>query len=98
MKEFRETDLLDKLQRVGLLNDFINFMHNLESGDLPLDNIVFILMMDRVKFNNCPNTVGMRYGKKSKMFWTIVYRLCKESGLKFIFWIEKLGTSCKKGM
>ena len=49
VKEFRETDLLDnlfhKLQRVGLLNDFINFMCNLESGDLPLDNIVFILMM-----------------------------------------------------
>ena len=86
-KEVRETDLLDnlfrKLQRVGLLNDFINFMRNLESGDLPLDNIVYILMMDRVRFNNCPNTVGMRYGKKSKMFWTIVYRLCKESGLKF---------------
>ena len=49
-KEFRETDLLDnlfcKLQRVGLLNDFINFMCNLESGDLPKDNILFILMMD----------------------------------------------------
>ena len=86
-KQFRETDFLErlfhKLQRVGLLNDFINFMRNLESGDLPLDNIVFILMMDQVRFNNCPNTVGMRYGKKSKMFWTIVYRLCKESGLKF---------------
>ena len=40
-------------------------------------------MMDRVRFHNCPNTVGMRYGKKSKMFWTIVYRLCKESGHKF---------------
>ena len=36
-----------------------------------------------MRFNNCPNTVGMRYGKKSKMFWTIVYRLCKESRLKF---------------
>ena len=78
LKEFRDTDFLHKLfhklQRVGLLNDFINFMRNLESGDLPLDNIVFILMMDQVRFNNCSNTVGMRYGKKSKMFWTIVYR------------------------
>ena len=47
VKEFRETDnLFHKLQRVGLLNDFINFMCNLESGDLPLDNIMFILMMD----------------------------------------------------
>ena len=86
-KEFRESNILDKLfrklQRVGLLNDFINFMCNLESSELPMDNIVFILMMDRVRFNNCANTVGMRYGEKSKMFWTIVYRLCKESGLKF---------------
>ena len=40
-KEFRESDILDKL-----LNDFINFMRNLESGELPMDNIVFILMMD----------------------------------------------------
>ena len=49
-KEFRESNFLDKLfrklQRVGLLNDFINFMCNLESGELPMDNIVFILMMD----------------------------------------------------
>ena len=103
-KEFRETDLLDnlfrKLQRVGLLNDFINFMCNLESGDLPLDNIVFILMMDRVRFHNCPNTVGMRYGKKSKMFWTIVYRLCKESGLKFFSgsksWGQVVNKECEK--
>ena len=72
LKEFRDTDFLHKLfrklQRVGLLNDFINFMRNLESGDLPLDNIVFILMMDRVRFNNCPNTVGMRYGRRVKCF------------------------------
>ena len=50
VKEFKESELLDslfhKLQRVGLLNDFTSFLHNLESGDLPLDNIVFILMMD----------------------------------------------------
>ena len=68
-KEFKESDVLEnlfhKLQRVGLLNDFMNFMCNLESGDLPMDNIVFILMMDQVQFHNCPNTVGMRYGKKS---------------------------------
>ena len=104
VKEFRETDLLDnlfcKLQRVGLLNGFINFMHNLESGDLPLDNIVFILMMDLVRFHNCPNTIGMRYGKKSKMFWTIVYRLCKESGLKFFSgsknWGQVVNKECEK--
>ena len=103
-KEFRESDFLDKLfrklQRVGLLNDFINFMRNLESGELPMDNIVFILMMDRVRFNNCPNTVGMRYGKKSKMFWTIVYRLCKESGLKFFSgsknWGQVVNKECEK--
>ena len=104
-KEFKETDLLDnlfhKLQRVvGLLNDFINFIRNLESGDLPLDNIVFILMMDRVRFQNCPNQVQMRYGKKSKMLWTIVYRLCKESGLKYFSgsknWGQVVNKECEK--
>ena len=52
IKEIKESDFLDrlfkKLQKVGLLNDFTTFMRNLESGKLPMDNIVFILMMDRV--------------------------------------------------
>ena len=50
VKQIKELDVLDnlfqKLHRVGLLNDFMNFMCNLESGELPMDNIVFILMMD----------------------------------------------------
>ena len=29
------------------------------------------------------NTVGMRYCKVMKLFWSIVYRLCKGVGLKF---------------
>ena len=65
-----------------------------------MDNIVFILMMDRVRFQNCANTVGMRYGKKSKMFWTIVYRLYKESGLKFFSgsknWGQVVNNECGK--
>ena len=68
IKEIKESDFLEKLfkklQKVGLLNDFTTFMRNLESGKLPMDNIVFIRMMDRVRFQNCGNTVGMRYGKK----------------------------------
>ena len=104
VKQIKESDVLDnlfqKLHRVGLLNDFMNFMRNLESSELPMDNIVFILMMDRVRFQNCPNAVGMRYGKKSKMFWTIVYRLCKESGLKFFAasknWGQVVNKECEK--
>ena len=33
---------------------------------------------------------GNEVWEKSKMFWTIVYRLCKESGLKF-FQAPKIG-------
>ena len=57
-------------------------------------------MMDRVRFQNCQNTVGMRYRKKSKMFWTIVYRLCMESGLKFFsgskIWGKGVNNECDK--
>ena len=48
-----------------------------------MDNIVFILLMERIRFQNCENTVGMRYSDRTKLFWTIVYHLCKGSGLKF---------------
>ena len=53
-----------------------------------------------MRFNNCTNTAGMRYGKKSKMFWTIVYRLCKESGLKLFSgsknWGQVVNKECEK--
>ena len=48
-----------------------------------MDNIVFILMLERAKFQSCKNTVAMRYSRVTKLFWSIVYRLCKSSGLKF---------------
>ena len=87
LQEVKQSDLLDviidKLHCTSQLHDFMCLLQDLKCGRLPCDNIVFLLLLECVKSQNCRNTVGMRYGDKTKLFWTIVYRLCKGSGLKF---------------
>ena len=71
----------------------MKLMRHLSTGEIAMDNIVWILMLERAKFQSCKNTVAMRYSKVTKLFWSIVYRLCKSSGLKFFAGEKKLGTS-----
>ena len=87
MRELTRQDMwksiINDLQSSGNLEDFMTFIKMLHSGELPMDNIVFILLLERCRFGNSKNTVGMRYRRVTKLFWSIVYRLCKSSGLKF---------------
>ena len=59
------------------------FVESLYDGSIPIDNIVLLLMLERAKFGKLKNTCSMRYRKVTKIFWSIVYRLCKSTGLKF---------------
>ena len=81
-KKFQK-DLIYNLDKSGDLYDFMQLLELLSNGQLPTDNIVLQLLLDRVRFQNCSNTVGMRYRDVTKNFWSIVYRLCKGAGLKF---------------
>ena len=87
LKELRSDELLlniiNKLEKCNRLNDFMKLMRHLSTGEIGMDNIVWILMLERAKFQSCKNTVAMRYSKVTKLFWSIVYRLCKSSGLNF---------------
>ena len=75
--------LVDNLDAEGNLYDFVMLIDQLASGELPANNIVLLLLLDQVQFQNSGNTVGMRYRKVTKLFWSVVYRLCKGVGLKF---------------
>ena len=87
LKELRSDELLlniiNKLEKCNRLNDFMKLMRHLSTGEIAMDNIVWILMLERANFQSCKNTVAMRYSKVTKLFWSIVYRLCKSSGLNF---------------
>ena len=92
--------LLMKLEQHGHLNDFMILLKLLESGEFPMDNIVFILLLEHIRFQNCKNNVGMRYSERTKLFWIVVYRLCKGSGLKFFSgpknWGQVVNKECDK--
>ena len=75
--------LVDNLDVEGNLNDFMMLIKQLVSGKLPVNNIVLLLLLDRVRFQDSDNTVRMRYRSVTKLFWSIVYQLCKGVGLKF---------------
>ena len=87
LKKLKDTDLLDKLKEIldesSQLFDFMSLLEHLTSKRIPCTNIVFVLLLERARFESCSNTVGMRYCKLTKKFWSIVYRLCKGIGLKF---------------
>ena len=82
MAELLDNNLLElllmKLYEHGHLNDFMMLLKLLQSGEFPMDNIVFILLLERIRFQKCQNTVGMRYSDRTKLFWTVVYRLSKD--------------------
>ena len=104
LKELQSGDLLlniiKKLEKCNKLNDFMKLMKHLSTGEIGMDNIVWILMLERAKFQSCRNTVAMRYSKVTKLFWSIVYRLCKSSGLKFFTgeknWGQVISNECVK--
>ena len=75
--------IVDKLDSSNNLHDFMIFVDSLHDGTIPMDNIVFLLMLERAKFGKLKNTCSMRYRNVTKIFWSIVYRLCKSTGLKF---------------
>ena len=76
----------------------MKLMKHLSTGEIGMDNIAWILMLERAKFQSCKNTVAIRYSKVTKLFWSIVYRLCKSSGLKFFAgeknWGQVLSNEC----
>ena len=83
-------DLVDLLSDSGQLRDFMDLLEHIREKSIPCTNIAFVLLLERVRFHSCMNTVGMRYSELTKKFWSIVYRLCKGVGLKF-FLGKKIG-------
>ena len=72
VKYVKESDLLDNLCKVlyesDVLFDFLNLMELSSMKALPCDNIVFVLLLERVKIQMCKSTVGMRYSEQTKSF------------------------------
>ena len=65
------------------LYDFLNLMTMLSTGEFDVENIIFQLLLERIRFQACSNTTSMRYRNVTKLFWSVVYRLCKGVGVKF---------------
>ena len=104
MHELMESNLLRnliaKLDESNNLKDFMTLLRHLASGAIPMDNIVLLLILERAKFQSCKNTISMRYRKVTKVFWSIVYQLCKSAGLKFFSgeknWGQVITKSCTR--
>ena len=100
MKKLSDADLWKKIVKLldesNNLRDFMTLIHCLSTGLIPMDNIVFLLLLERAHFGYIKNTVGMRYRGVTKLFWSIVYRLCKSTGLKFFSGSKHWGTVVSK--
>ena len=54
-------NIVHNMEKEGNLNDFLLLMEQLSTGELPSNNIVLLLLLDRARFQKCHNTVGMHY-------------------------------------
>ena len=76
VKYVKQSDLLENLAKVlyesDVLFDFLNLMQLLSMKTIPCDNIIFVLLLKRVKFQMCKSTVRMHYSEQTKSFWSIV--------------------------
>ena len=63
LDRLKNSDLLSKvvdiLYESGQLNEFMHLLEYLSDGSFPCTNIVFVLLMERIRFQSCSNTIGM---------------------------------------
>ena len=52
-------DLIEILSDSGQLVDFMDLLQHIRSKSIPCTNIVFVLLLERARFQSCRNTVGM---------------------------------------
>ena len=54
-------NIVCNMDKEGNLHDFLLLMEQLSTGELPCNNIVLLLLLDKARFQKCRNTVGMCY-------------------------------------
>ena len=63
LDRLKNSDLLSNVVEVlyesGQLNDFMHLLEYLSDRSFPCTNIVFVLLMERIQFQSCSNTIGM---------------------------------------
>ena len=66
-----------------VLNDFMIPLRQLVSGSLPVNNIAFLLCLERAKWQSLCSTAAMRFRNVTMKCWSVVYRLLKGRGIRF---------------
>lgn len=74
--EFRELSgtLTNVLNTKGHLADFMDLVRGLCDGSMPIENISFLLCLERARYSRLETTTGMNYSNKTIQFWKVVYR------------------------
>ena len=83
--------LINILYAHNCLNDFMILLRQLVSGSLPVNNIAFLLCLERAKWQSLCSTATMRFRYVTKECWSVVYRLLKGRGICFSFLEVNIG-------
>ena len=67
--------VLTKLQKVGLLLDFCNFLRLIKTDKFPLHNISMLLFFEVVHWYSLDSTSQMVYSDECMKFWKVFYKL-----------------------
>ena len=84
--------VVHELSKVDKIDELLNFMRLVKSGNFPLENIAFKLFLDIVRWFSVDNSSLMRYNKSTKDFWRLGYRLFHGRFLRFMSGFKHIGS------
>ena len=67
--------LVRKLDRHKLTNDFVFSLQAMARGDIPVNNIPHLAHLETMRFHRCPDSRCMWYSNKMKKFWHCFYKV-----------------------
>ena len=78
--------LINVLYAHNCLNDFMILLRQLVSGSLPVNNITFLLFLERAKWQSLCSTAAMRFRNVTKNFLVCRLQIIKRKGNSIFFW------------
>ena len=72
------------LGKANLLQDFMCLLRLIATGQFPLENIAFMLLLEVAKWYALPTTSQMTYSEDTKLFWRVGYKLFHGGFIRFM--------------
>lgn len=76
--------IVPKIFDAKLLMEFMSLMRQLADGTMDLNDIPFLLLLEKAKILSLKTTSSMTFSTETMKFWKVVYRLLNGKAIRFL--------------